>query len=381
MPGDGVKIEVGEVQPFRAAVGDAFPRQVAVQVHLPEANGVRRGVARLDGRHAADVAHVGHRRQPANGGFYRAAKVGGIHGVGDIQRPEVAGDVFADLRVVQILVIAGGAVDLQNLRAQVAHVDAPGNRVCAVHRVLVHNVRIAGLKLNFGKRLKEIAGVDGFFADAIVGQQLVVQLAYRHVAKGFAVNPLYVIRREERHVGILFSQLKGDIRDHHAQRQGFDADFFIGVFALGIEETQNVGVVRVQINRTRALTRAKLVGVGEGIFQHLHDRDHAGGLVFDALNRRTRFTQVREQKRHAAAAFGELQRRVHRAAYRLHIIFNAQQEAGDQLAALGFAAVEKGRRGRLEAAGEDLVGELLRQRFIALRQGQRDHHHAIFKAF
>lgn len=51
-------------------------RAVAVQVHLPEANGVRRGVTRLDGRHAADVAHVRHRRQPANGGFYRAAKVG-----------------------------------------------------------------------------------------------------------------------------------------------------------------------------------------------------------------------------------------------------------------------------------------------------------------
>ena len=136
----------------------------------------------------------------------------------------------------------------------------------------------------------------------------------------------------------------------------------------------------MQVNRARALTRAKLVGIGEGIFQHLHHRDHAGGLVFDALDRRARFTQVREQKRHAAAAFGKLQRRVHRAANRLHIVFDTQQEAGDQLAALGFAAVEEGRRGGLEASGEDLVGELLRQRFITLRQGQRHHRHAIFKA-
>ena len=114
--------------------------------------------------------------------------------MGNIQRPEVTGDILAHVRVVEVFVVAGRAVDLQNLRAQIAHVDAPGNRVSAVHRVLVHDVRIAGLKLNFSQRLEEIAGVDGFFANAIVGHQLVVQLAYRHVAKGFAVNPLNVIR-------------------------------------------------------------------------------------------------------------------------------------------------------------------------------------------
>ena len=40
MPGDGVEIEVGEIQSFFAAVGNAFTRQVAVQVHLPQANGM-----------------------------------------------------------------------------------------------------------------------------------------------------------------------------------------------------------------------------------------------------------------------------------------------------------------------------------------------------
>ena len=65
-------------------------------------------------------------------------------------------------------------------------------------------------------------------------------------------------------------------------------------------------MVRVQVNRPRPLARAKLVGIGKRIFQHLHHRDDAGRLVFDALNRRARFPQVREQKRHAAAAFRKL---------------------------------------------------------------------------
>ena len=135
----------------------------------------------------------------------------------------------------------------------------------------------------------------------------------------------------------------------------------------------------MQVNRPGALACAKLVGVGECIFQHLHHRDHAGRLVFNALDRRARFTQVREQKRHAAAAFGKLKRRVYRTANRLHIVFDAQQEAGDQLAALGLTAVEKRWRSGLEAPGEDLLHQPFSQRFIALGKGQRHHHDAIFK--
>lgn len=44
-------------------------------------------------------------------------------------------------------------------------------------------------------------------------------------------------------------------------------------------------------------------------------------------------------KCHAAAAFGELKCGVDRPTNRLHVVFNTQQEAGDQLAALLFTAV------------------------------------------
>ena len=63
--------------------------------------------------------------------------------MGDVQRTEVAGDIMPGPRVIQIFIIGGGAVDLQNLRAQVAHVDATGNRIRAVYRILVHDVGIA----------------------------------------------------------------------------------------------------------------------------------------------------------------------------------------------------------------------------------------------
>ena len=58
----------------------------------------------------------------------------------------------------------------------------------------------------------------------------------------------------------------------------------------------------MQIHRAGALARAQLIGVGEGVLQHFHHWDHAGRLVFDALDRRARLAQVGEQQRHAAAA-------------------------------------------------------------------------------
>jgi transposase len=46
------------------------------------------------------------------------------------------------------------------------------------------------------------------------------------------------LRREQRHLRVFFRQLESDIRDHHPQRQGFDADFLIGIFTPGIKESK-----------------------------------------------------------------------------------------------------------------------------------------------
>ena len=59
MPGDGVEVEIGEIEPFRAAVGNAFAGQIAVQVHLPQPNRMGGGISRFHRRHRADMAHIG----------------------------------------------------------------------------------------------------------------------------------------------------------------------------------------------------------------------------------------------------------------------------------------------------------------------------------
>ena len=124
-------------------------------------------------------------------------------------------------------------------------------------------------------------------------------------------------------------------------------------------------MVGVEVHRACALTCAELVGIGEGILQQLHDRDHAAGLVLDVLDRGAELTQVAQQQGDAAAALGELQSRVDAARNRLHIVFDAYQEAADRLAALGLAEVQEGRGGGLEAAGKHLVGVFDGLLFIA----------------
>ncbi|VGP59110.1 hypothetical protein SB00610_02835 [Klebsiella quasipneumoniae subsp. similipneumoniae] len=214
--------------------------------------------------------------------------------MGDIQRAEVAGDIFPDMGIAEVFIIGGRRTDLQDLGTQIAHGDPPGHWTGAVHGVFKHDVRVAGFKLDLRQALEQVAGADPAFAHPLVGHQLRIEVADGAVGEGFAVQPFDIIRREQRHLRVFFRQLESDIRDHHPQRQGFDADFLIGIFTPGIKEAQNIRMVRVQPDRPRPLAGTELVGIGEGILQHLHHRHHAGGLVFDALDRRPGLAQVRE---------------------------------------------------------------------------------------
>ncbi|CGY27591.1 Uncharacterised protein [Salmonella enterica subsp. enterica serovar Typhi] len=93
---------------------------------------------------------------------------------------------------------------------------------------------------------------------------------------------------------VFFRQPEGDVRDHHAERERFDPDFFVGIFPFGIQKTQNIRMVRMEINRAGPLARAKLVGIRKRVFQHFHHRDHAGRLILNAFDRRARLAQIGE---------------------------------------------------------------------------------------
>ena len=129
-----------------------------------------------------------------------------------------------------------------------------------------------------------------------------------------------------------------------------------------------------------ALARTELVGVGERVLQQLHDRDDPRALVLDVLDRRAVLTNVTEQQRDSAATLGQLQRGVDGTPDGLHVVLDAQQKTAHRLAALGLAGVEKRRGGRLEAAVDDLVDELLGQRGVTGGQRERHHHHAVLEA-
>ena len=98
------------------------------------------------------------------------------------------------LRVIEVFIVGGSVVNLQNLRAQVAHIDTTGNRIGAIHRVFKHDVRVAGLELDLGQPLEEIAGVNVFFAHSFVGNQFVIPFSYGDITEWFAVNAFHVIR-------------------------------------------------------------------------------------------------------------------------------------------------------------------------------------------
>mmetsp|Transcript_28810 Transcript_28810/g.54768 ORF Transcript_28810/g.54768 Transcript_28810/m.54768 type:complete len:238 (+) Transcript_28810:1354-2067(+) len=93
------------------------------------------------------------------------------------------------------------------------------------------------------------------------------------------------------------------------------------------------------------------------------------------------FADVGQQKRNTTTTFGELQRRVDATPDAFHVVFQTQQEAGDQLPPRGFAGVQESRRRGLKPPFEDFLHKRHRQRFVAARKRQGCHHNAIFIAF
>ena len=351
-----------------------------MQVHLAEADRVGLGVALSDRWDRLDIAHLRHSGQCTDRNLNGLAEVRGVHRLSDVHGTEVARDVLADVRVAQVSVVGRGFGDLEDLRAQVGHRDLALDRVRLVDRVFKHDVWVTRLELQLRQGLEELASVDLVLADPLVINHLVVLLRDADFGERLTVDALNIVRREQVHVFVALSEVERDVRDHDAERQRLNADLLVSVFTLRVKEAVNVWVVCMQVDRTCALTCTKLVRVGEGVFQKLHDRDDTGGLVLDLLDRCSVLTQVGEVECHTAATLGELQRRVHAASDGLHVVLNTEQEAGYELTALSLTRVQEGWGCRLEATLNDFLNQGLRELLVATCQVKRNHAHAVFEA-
>ena len=351
-----------------------------MQVHLPQADGVRSVVALANRWHRVNRSLLTDRSQATDGSLDSATKVRRVHGHRNIQRTEVTGNVLTHVLVGQVRIVGRRGVDLQNLRAEVRHVNAALNRVRAVNRVLEHDVRVAGLKLNLSDGLEELTRVDLLLTNTRVLDHIRVVLSDINVRERLTVDTLDIVRAEEVHVVVTLGQLKRDVRNDNAKRQRLDANLLVRVLTLGIQEAHDVRVVRVQVDSASTLTSTQLVSVGEGVLQQLHNRDDTGRLILDVLNRSTLFTQVAQQQRHTTAALGQLQRGVNGATNGLHVVLDTQQEAAHRLAALGLTGVEECRSSRLETSGDDLINQVLREPQVAVGKRESNHADTVFVA-
>ena len=232
---NGGKVSIGKVQTLFRAVLDVLAAQITVQVHLAQADGMGLVITTAHGRHRVNGGLIRHGGQAADGGLHRIGKVRRIHGHRNIQRAQVARNIAAQFLVSQVRIKLGWGVDLQDLRAQVRHIDPRGfYRVGAVHGVLEHDVRVAGFELQLCHGLEEVTGVDLLFTDAWVFHHLFVVLGHGDVTESLAVDPLDVVRREEVHIVIALGQLESNIRHDDTQREGLNADLFIRILALSI---------------------------------------------------------------------------------------------------------------------------------------------------
>ena len=87
---------------------------------------------------------------------------------------------------------------MKNLRAQVGLLNTTNiwDRVVVVYRVLVHDVRVTGLKLNLRNGLEELTSRDLRLSNALVLYEGAVVVRHREVGEVHTVVLFDIVRRE-----------------------------------------------------------------------------------------------------------------------------------------------------------------------------------------
>ena len=156
---------------------------------------------------------------------------------------------------------------MKNLGAQVRLLDTTDirDRVVVVYRVLKHDVRVTGLKLDLCNGLEELTSRNLRLSNALVLYEGAVVVSHREVGEVHTVVLFDIIRREQVHIFARLKKLKGNIRNDQAKAQGLNADLLVSVLSLGIQELHDVWMVDIEINRSGPLTLTKLICVRESV--------------------------------------------------------------------------------------------------------------------
>ncbi len=108
--------------------------------------------------------------------------------MGDVQRAEVAGDIFPDMRIAEVFIIGGRRTDLQGSpNTDCSLVTRPATGLARFTVSSNMSVRVAGFKLDLRQALEQVAGADPAFADPLVGHQLRIEVADGATGERFAV--------------------------------------------------------------------------------------------------------------------------------------------------------------------------------------------------
>ena len=380
----GREVHVHELQRLGAAVRDFVLRQERVQAHGAQAHAAHLVVGALDGRDFRDAGAAGHVVQHAHGGAHHAAQVATGDALLDHQRREVAAHVQAHLILAFLAVRVEGAGQrgLQDLAAQVAHLDRPDVRdgVHGVRVALEQQVRVPALALRDRDLLHDTPRRHALLADVRVRDQRVV------LARPVDTRELAPRRLEQRVRVELVDVLTGpDLLHEHVRhgrpdRQGLQARVLVRRDLLGAQGVQEVGVHDAQVDRPRARPLPGLIGVAQHVVQHLRHAHHALRDVLNAAQTLATRAQVTDLHADPAAALAEFRHERQRLRDGIQVVRAVlQEEAADQPPRVRLPGVHQGGRGRRERLVHQVMHEF--QRLLdaaAARQGR--HAQAILEA-
>src|SRR5690606_20366988 len=206
---------------------------------------------------------------------------------------------------------------------------------------LEKDIGITTFLLCLGNFDQEVAGIDFFLLDFGIGDEFVIHFIHIQFIEVLAVFLHHGVRVVPVTGFVLGRQLHKFIGNDHADRERLDADFFIHVDFLAVQKFFYVGMENVEIHSSGSGTLAELVGIGEGVFQNLHDGQYPAGAAFHAFDGFAARPDFGNIERYAAPDGRKLHGRIHGVANAVVVVPDFIQKAGNQFAGAFFPGIEE----------------------------------------
>lgn len=304
----GIEIDISEIEELLGKVENKIEGKIEMKVNMEKENGVDLRIEERKRWKEKNMDNVDERSKGENGCLNGIEEIRRINRGGNVKRKKIERNIIEEIIIGKVLMEEDRIDKMKNLRKEIDNGDEKIDRVGEVKSIIENDVRIKGLKMNLGKKMKELERIDIIFGNMRIIENIKIILSKRNLGKRKKVKKMKIVRWKEINIIVVEGEIESNVGNEKEKWKGIDEDILIRILEFGIEKKNDIRVMRMEVERERKMKWEKMVGIGKGIIKKFNKRNNEGRMVIDMIDRRKGLKKIGEEERKEEKEIRKLKR-------------------------------------------------------------------------